>query len=55
MITYNYFGKEQKIYYEKLPNGLDVYVVPNNNRVYLSGFSFCLEKYKTHVVIIIMM
>ena len=32
MITYNYFGKEQKIYYEKLPNGLDVFVVPNNNR-----------------------
>ena len=25
----NYFGKEQKIYYEKLSNGLEVYVVPN--------------------------
>ena len=31
MITYNYFGKEQEIYYEKLDNGLEIYVVPNNN------------------------
>jgi len=31
MITYNYFGKEQKIFYEKLENGLDVYVIPNKN------------------------
>ena len=28
----NYFGEEQKIYYEKLNNGLEVYVVPNNNQ-----------------------
>lgn len=28
-MTYNYFGKEQKIYYEKLSNGLDVYIIPN--------------------------
>ncbi len=28
----NYFGKEQKLYYEKLDNGLDVYIVPNKNR-----------------------
>ncbi len=26
-----YFGKEQKVYYEKLNNGLEVYIVPNNN------------------------
>lgn len=37
MITYNYFGKEQKIYYEKLSNGLDVYVMPNktSNRYHI--------------------
>ena len=29
MITYNYFGKEQKVYYDKLENGLDVYIIPN--------------------------
>ena len=28
----NYFGKEQKIYYEKIDNGLEVYVVPNYNQ-----------------------
>ena len=28
----NYFGKEQKIYYEKLDNGLEVYVAPNKKR-----------------------
>ena len=28
----NYFGKEQKIYYEKLNNGLEIYVVPNSNQ-----------------------
>ena len=27
----NYFGKEQKIYYEKLNNGLEIYIVPNHN------------------------
>ena len=31
MISYNYFGKEQIIFYEKLDNGLDVYVIPNKN------------------------
>lgn len=31
MKTFNYFGKEQAIYYEKLNNGLDVYLLPNNN------------------------
>ena len=29
MITYNYFGEDQKVYYEKLENGLDIYIVPN--------------------------
>ncbi len=29
----NYFGQEQKIYYEKLNNGLEVYIVPNKNYV----------------------
>lgn len=32
MIKYNYFGKEQEIYYEKLENGLEIYVIPNKNR-----------------------
>ena len=32
MKTYNYFGKEQKVYYEKLDNGLDIYVIPNKKR-----------------------
>ena len=32
MITYNYFGKEQKVYYEKMDNGLDVYIVPNRKK-----------------------
>ena len=27
----SYFGKEQKVYYEKLTNGLEVYIVPNKN------------------------
>ena len=27
----NYFGNEQEIFYEKLDNGLDVYIVPNSN------------------------
>ena len=31
MIKYNYFGKEQEICYEKLKNGLEIYVIPNNN------------------------
>ena len=31
MIKYNYFGKEQEICYEKLNNGLDIYIIPNNN------------------------
>lgn len=31
MISYNYFGNEQKVLYEKLDNGLDVYVVPNKS------------------------
>ncbi len=31
MITYNYCGKEMKVYYEKLSNGLQVYLVPNKN------------------------
>ena len=30
----NYFGEEQKIYYEKLDNGLEIYVVPNNQENY---------------------
>ena len=32
MITYNYFGNEQKVYYDKLDNGLGVYVIPNKNQ-----------------------
>lgn len=28
----NYFGKEQKVYYDKLNNGLEVFVVPNNKQ-----------------------
>ena len=28
----NYFGDEQKIYYEKLANGLEIYVVPNSKQ-----------------------
>lgn len=32
MITYNYFGKEQKVYYEKLDNGLEIYIIPNKYR-----------------------
>ena len=28
----SYFGKEQKVYYEKLNNGLEVYIVPNTNQ-----------------------
>ena len=32
MITYNYLGKEQKIYYTKLDNGLEVYFIPNKKR-----------------------
>ena len=31
MIKYNYFGKEQEICYEKLNNGLEIYIIPNNN------------------------
>ena len=31
MIKYNYFGKEQEICYEKLKNGLEIYVIPNND------------------------
>ncbi len=31
MITYHYFGKEQKVLYEKLENGLEVYILPNKN------------------------
>ena len=32
MITRNYFGKEQIVYYEKLKSGLEVYFAPNNNQ-----------------------
>ena len=32
MISYNYFGKEQEVFYEKLENGLGVYVIPNKSR-----------------------
>lgn len=32
MREYNYFGKEQKFYYEKLKNGLDVYIIPNKSQ-----------------------
>jgi predicted Zn-dependent peptidase len=28
----NYFGKEQLVYYEKLKNGLEVYILPNKNQ-----------------------
>ena len=28
----NYFGKEQLIHYDKLKNGLEVYILPNNNQ-----------------------
>ena len=28
----NYFGDESKVYYEKMSNGMDVYVVPNYNQ-----------------------
>ena len=31
MKIFNYFGKEQRVYYEKLDNGLEIYVVPNKN------------------------
>ena len=31
MIAYNYFGKEQKLYYEKLENGLEIFILPNHN------------------------
>ena len=31
MITKNYFGKEQLVYYEKLKNGLEIYILPNKN------------------------
>ncbi len=31
MISYNFFGDEQKYYYERLTNGLEVYIFPNNN------------------------
>lgn len=32
MKVLSYFGKEQKIYYEKLDNGLDTYVIPNQKK-----------------------
>ncbi len=32
MIIKSYFGKEQKIYYDKLNNGLEVYLLPNKNQ-----------------------
>ena len=32
MKVINYFGDEGKIYYEKLKNGLEIYVTPNNYR-----------------------
>ena len=28
----SYFGQEQKVYYEKLSNGLEVFIVPNTNQ-----------------------
>ena len=31
MKTFHYFGMEQKVFYEKLDNELDVYIVPNKN------------------------
>ena len=31
MIKYKYFGKEQDFYYEKLENGLEIFVIPNKN------------------------
>ncbi len=31
MMTYHYFGKEQKVLYEKLDNGFEVYILPNKN------------------------
>lgn len=34
MIIKNYFGKEQKIYYEKLHNGLEIYLLPNKNHAH---------------------
>lgn len=30
-MVYSYFGREQKVYYEKLVNGLEVFVIPNHN------------------------
>ena len=33
MITYYFFGKEQKVYYEKYKNGLDIYFIPNSKRL----------------------
>ena len=32
MKVINYFGDEGKVYYEKLSNGLEVFVTPNNYR-----------------------
>ncbi len=32
MRVINYFGEEQKIYFDKLKNGLEVYILPNNNQ-----------------------
>lgn len=32
MIESKFFGDEQKLYYEKLNNGLEVYIIPNNNQ-----------------------
>lgn len=37
-MEYNYFGKEQKVYYEQLENGLKVYMLPNKN-----VNSFCIN------------
>ena len=31
MTEISYFGNEQKVYFEKLSNGLEVYIVPNKN------------------------
>lgn len=40
MITYNYFGNEQKLYYEKLENGLEIFLLPNR----------CIDAYHIDIV-----
>lgn len=31
-MEYSYFGEEQKVYYEKLDNGLEIFIASNNNQ-----------------------